>query len=607
MELNSLDIGIFVGFFAVVVGVSMYKSRKEETGEDYFLASRGLTWPLIGFSLIAANISTEHFVGMSGQGAGMGLAIASYEWVAAITLVLVALLFLPKFLQSGIFTIPEFLEYRYNAAARGIMAVYVMIMYVIVAISAVVYSGGLTLQVIFDMNLTSGIWLVGCIAALYTIWGGLKAVAWADLFQGSALIVGGAITMVLGFLAIGKLSPDSEAATQGVALFMNGVRHFNETNADKLHMVLPWDHDIIPWTALVVGIWIPNFYYWGLNQFITQRTLAAKTLRQGQLGIIFAAGLKLLIPFIMVFPGIMALQLYTEEVSAQNDAAYPVLIRNLITPGLRGFIFAAISGAVISSLASMLNSASTIFTMDLYKRHVKPDASEKSLVWMGRVTTLLFMLLACTLIAPSLGNPQFHGIFNYIQSIQGYITPGILCAFAFGLIVKRAPSAAAITAMALNVPIYGFCHIPKLVIDARYASAFQQVYGTMAAEACAPAAAATTGMALNVPHYGFCHIPKLVTDARCMTVAHVRASEVIPQEGFWGHVYDLSSMAFLNHMAITFGILVLAMTVVTLLKPLKQPVVMPVREGYDMRPTPSVVWLGGLVIVATIALYIKFW
>ncbi|MBN1342565.1 MAG: solute:sodium symporter family transporter [Phycisphaerae bacterium] len=558
MELNLLDISIFVAFFVVVVGVSMYKSRKEETGEDYFLAGRGLTWPLIGFSLIAANISTEHFVGMSGQGAGMGLAVASYEWVAAITLVFVSLLFLPKFLQSGIYTIPEFLEYRYNAAARAIMAVFVMIMYVIVAISAVVYSGGLTLHVIFDMNLTTGIWLIGCIAALYTIWGGLKAVAWADLFQGSALLIGGAITMVLGFVAVGKLSPASSAASGGYTLLMNGIRYFNQTNADKLHMFLPADHPIIPWTALVVGIWIPNFYYWGLNQFITQRTLAAKTLRQGQLGIIFAASLKLIIPFLMVFPGIMALQLYHEEVAAKNDAAYPVLIKNLITPGLRGFIFAAIAGAVISSLASMLNSASTIFTMDLYKRHVKPNASEKSLVWIGRVTTLLFMLLACTLIAPSLDNPRFQGIFNYIQSVQGYITPGILCAFVFGLIVKRAPSAAAITAMALNVPIYGFCHIPKLVID------------------------------------------------WCYHRNHPGATEVVPPGGFWGHVYELSSMAYLNHMAITFGILILAMLVVTLIWPLRQPKTMPVRAEFDMRPTPAVLWLGAAVIAVTICLYIKF-
>lgn len=201
-----------------------------------------------------------------------------YEWMAAITLVFVAIFFLPKFLRSGIFTIPEYLEYRYNLTARTLMAFYTMLIYVGVTIAAVVYSGALALSTIFEIDLIKAIWLVGSIAAVYTIWGGLKAVVWADLFQGSALILGGAITMVLGFIAVG------------------GVGNFFETNADKLHMILPSDHPVLPWTALVVGLWIPNFYYWGLNQYITQRTLAAKTLKQGQLGVIFAAFLKLLIP-----------------------------------------------------------------------------------------------------------------------------------------------------------------------------------------------------------------------------------------------------------------------------------------------------------------------
>jgi len=445
MQLGWVDILTFLAFFGVVISVSMYKSRKEETSEDFFLASRGLVWPLIGLSLIAANISTEHFVGMAGQGAGVaGLAIASYEWMAAITLVFVAIFFLPKFLKSGIFTIPEYLEYRYNPTARAIMAFYTMIIYVGVTIAAVIYSGGLTLQTLFgDLNnpqhLLIGVWAIGGIAALYTIWGGLKAVAWADLFQGSALIIGGAITMVIGFRAVG------------------GVNSFFEHNADKLHMILPSNHSVLPWTALVIGLWIPNFYYWGLNQYITQRTLAAKTLKQGQLGIIFAAFLKLIIPFIIIFPGIMAYQLYGSQMTGESgtDSAYPLLIRNLISPGVRAFIFAAISGAVISSLASMLNSASTIFTMDLYKRHWKKDAPQKALIWTGRMSTAVFVLIGC-LIAPQLGNPKFMGIFTYIQEFQGYISPGILAVFVFGMIFKRAPAMAGVTGLILTVPVYGF-------------------------------------------------------------------------------------------------------------------------------------------------------
>jgi SSS family solute:Na+ symporter len=437
MELSFFDIACFLLFFLIVVGVSMYKSRKEESGEDFFLAGRGLLWPMIGLSLIAANISTEQIVGQAGQGASnVGLAVASYEWMASITLVFVAFFFLPRFLRSGIFTMPEYLEYRYNTAARGLMAFYTLVIYVGVTISAVIYSGALTINTIFDMNLSTAVWLIGGIAALYTTWGGLKAVAWADLFQGGALLVGGVVVLVIGFSAVG------------------GVDSFMTANADRLHMILPADHSVLPWTALIVGLWIPNFYYWGLNQYITQRSLAAKTIRHGQMGVLFAAFLKLLIPFIVIFPGIMAYQLYSDQLVSNADAAYPLLIRNLIPIGVRGFIFAAIAGAVISSLASMLNSASTIFTMDLYKRHMKKDASPKALVSMGRGMTLILVVLGC-FIAPQLGNPRFQGIFNYIQEFQGFVSPGILAAFVFGMIFKKSPPSAGVMALVASPVIYG--------------------------------------------------------------------------------------------------------------------------------------------------------
>jgi len=443
MKLSTLDVGVFLGFFAIVIGVSMYKSRKEKTGEDFFLASRGLFWPLIGLSLIAANISTEHFVGMAGQGAGIaGLAVASYEWMAAITLVFVAVFFLPRFLQSGIFTMPEYLEYRYNATARAIMAIFTMFTYVLVTISTVIYSGALTLQTLFGdlhnpTHLLYSVITIATIAALYTTWGGLKAVAWADLFQGSALIIGGAITMVLGFKEI-------------------GVSNFFEHNSDRLRMILDKDHPVLPWTALVIGLWIPNFYYWGLNQYITQRTLAAKTLRQGQLGVIFAAGLKLLIPFIIILPGMMSLQLYGDQMTGDSgtDAAYPLLIRNLVTPGFRAFIFAAISGAVISSLASMLNSASTIFTMDIFKRHINKDAGQGLVILTGRLSTLVFVVIGAIIAVFLRKFPT--GIFTYIQEFQGFISPGVLAAFVFGFVFKRAPGAAGVAALVGNAIVYGF-------------------------------------------------------------------------------------------------------------------------------------------------------
>ncbi|MBC8180438.1 solute:sodium symporter family transporter [candidate division KSB1 bacterium] len=510
MNLDWFDVSIFLAFIFAVVGFSMYKSRREENSEDYFLAGRGLKWYLIGFSIVAANISTEQFVGMSGQGAGnVGLAVSGYQLLGAVTIVFVALFFLPRFLRSGIYTMPEYLEYRYNPTARGLMAFYTMVIYVGVTIAAVLYSGGITLHTIFEMDMVKAVWLIGIIAALYTTWGGLKAVVYADLFQGSGLLIGGLLTLVLGFIAVG------------------GPASFFEANADRLHMVLPSDHPEIPWTALLIGLWIPNFYYCGLNQFIVQRTLAAQSLRQGQLGIIFAAALWLLVPFAIVIPGIMAVQLYGTEL-ATPDKAYPMLIRNLVPAGLRGFIFAALAGAVISSLASMLNSASTIFTMDLYKRYWKKDASQKSLISIGRLMTIIFVIIGC-FIAPQLANPKFKGIFHYIQEFQGYISPGILAAFVFGFIVKKTPASAGVTALLLTVPVYGFLQ------------------------------------------------------------------------------WQYSDIAFLNRMAITFAFVISVMTLITLFYPLKKAKEMPVQENFDMRPAPSVVWLGSAVIAAVIVFYIIFW
>jgi len=510
MELNWFDITFFLVFICFVVTLSMFKSRKENTSEDYFLAGRGLGWWLIGFSIVAANISTEQFVGMAGQAAGnVGLAVSGYQLCGAVGIVFVAFFFLPRFLRSGIYTMPEYLEYRYNSAARAIMAVYTMVIYVAVTITAVLYSGGLTIHTIFGLGLAPSIWIIGGVAALYTSWGGLKAVAWADLFQGSALIVGGLLTLGLGLYAVGDIG------------------EFFAVNAGRFHMILPADHPEIPWTALLVGIWIPVFYYCGLNQFIVQRTLGAKTLKEGQLGIIFAAALWLTVPFAIVVPGIIAFHLYGDQFTT-SDQAYPFLIRRLIPTGLRGFIFAAICGAVMSSLASMLNSASTIFTIDLYKRHMIKDASQKGLVMIGRVMTVIFVLVGC-IIAPRLSDPRFNGVFHYIQEFQGYISPGILAAFVFGFIVKRTPPAAGVASLVLSAPVYGFLQ------------------------------------------------------------------------------WKYSSVAFLNRMAITFGVVVAAMTLITVLNPLKEPRVMPVKTNYETRPSPTVVVLGSLVIAGVALFYIIFW
>jgi SSS family solute:Na+ symporter len=508
LDLTLWDGIAFVAFLAAVIGISLYASRKEETGEDYFLAGRSLTWWLIGFSLIASNISTEHFIGMAGSGFGVaGLAIASYEWIAAISLVVVAFWLLPLFLRLGIFTMPEFLEHRYGNPARTIMAIYLMAAYVGVAIAGVLYSGALGLQTIFGLDMLVGIWLIGILAGAYTVYGGLKAVVWSDLLQGSALLIGGIVVTVIGLNKVG------------------GLGAFLETNSDKLHMVLPSDHPELPWTALLVGIWIPNFFYWGFNQFITQRTLGARSLAAGQRGVVFAAGLKLLIPFIVVFPGIIAFQLYGTAM-ADGDQAYPVLIRDLLPVGLRGILFAALFGAIMSSLDSMLNSASTLFTMDLYKRHWSPEADPHQIVKVGRIATAAFVVMGC-LLAPFPG--RFEGVYAYMQLVWGFISPPITAVFVFGLIFKKAPLSAAVSGLLVGPVVYGL---------------------------------------LN---------------------------------------WQLPHIAFLNHMAITFGVVVAVMAAFTWARPLAAPVKFATASGIDLTPSRGARVGGVFVVATTVLLYIVFW
>ncbi|MBX7182602.1 MAG: solute:sodium symporter family transporter [Bacteroidia bacterium] len=431
---NLFDTICFFGFTLFIIFYSLWEGRKEESSEDYFLAGRGLNWWLIGFSLIASNISTEHFVGMAGRGYELGLAIASYEWMAAITLVIVAYFLLPRFLKSGIYTIPEFLEYRYNKTARGLMAGLMMLAYIFVALATVLYSGALALNVLYGLDTLQGILIIAALSGIYTIWGGLKAVVWSDLFQGGALLLGGALVTYLGMDAIG------------------GWEVFVSKASDKLHTVLPADHPEMPWVAVFVGgLWIPNLFYWGLNQFITQRTLAAQNLAEGQKGILFAASMKIIIPFIIVFPGIIASILYKDQI-ATGDGAYPVLIKNLLPQGLRGFMLAALLGAVMSTLASLVNSASTIFTIDIYKNYLSKNHQANHLVSVGRWSSLIIMIFGC-IWAPMIS--KFENVFQYIQMFWGFISPGIVAVFVWGIFWKKVPARAAITGILLNIPVYG--------------------------------------------------------------------------------------------------------------------------------------------------------
>jgi SSS family solute:Na+ symporter len=592
VQLTTLDILTFVGFLALVVFVSLWASRKEKSGEDYFLAGRKLTWPLIGFSLIASNISTEHFVGMAGSAFGrVGLAIASYEWMAAITLVIVAWWLLPKFLRSGIYTMPEYLEYRYDGATRSIMATYLMLLYIFALLATVLYSGAQGLNGVFgfpemlannfDMSpedsvywsTVGGAWFIGIVAAAYTVYGGLKAVVWSDLLQGGALLIGGAIVLYLGLKIVGGGTVGDDGGVSGGSV-VEGWKVFSEQNADKLHVVLPWNDPDVPWLAVFVGgLWIPNLFYWGLNQFITQRTLGAKSLAEGQRGIFLACFFKLLIPFIIVFPGIIAFQLYGDAVLAKTggdvakagELAYPTLIAEIMPPVLRGVMLAALAGAVMSSFNSGINSAATIFTIDVYKRYLSPHSDTKRQLRVGQIATAVIAVAAC-LIAPLPGS--FEGVFAYIQEIWGFISPGIVAAFLMGIWLPKAPTIAGKLALLLSPLLYAICRVPKWILDGQGFS-MQELEGVS------------------------------------RVVQSTDAGQA-PVEGFRAMLYQFGSISFLHHMAIIFVIIAAVMILLTRWKPRSEPVTYP-TSNVDVRVPLSSYLYGSLIIAATIALYVYFW
>ncbi len=654
--MNTLEIVLFIVAVVGVVALGIWKARDEVHAEEagasgYFLAGRGLTWWLVGFSLIAANISTEQFVGMSGSASNwLGMAIASYEWMAAVTLVFVAFWFLPKFLKAGLYTIPEFLQYRFGSVARLTMAIPAIVTLVFVATSSVIFSGAKFISEYYNTvpvlsNLTAMCWLIAIFAAIYVFVGGLKACAWTDLIWGAALVLGGAVVMWFAFnnlaerpaeeLILTKVA-NSTATVQdlenagawerlmllndgknGEAAAVNGPN----LTGGKMHMVRPKEDTDIPWTALLIGLWIPNFFYWGLNQYIVQRTLGSKSLAEGQKGIVFAAFLKLIIPFVVVIPGILAFNLFSSDlqgsaakandkifanaaagavfkvdgqfveqhpelaakalernaqvaateagspgdaaataarinelagIAADNkapvagtlraydyDAAFPVLVRNLIkpTPLISWFVLAALCGAVISSLASMLNSASTIATMDLYAKFSGTTNTAK-LVQVGRFFVVVFVILAA-LVAPKLND--FESIFKFIQEFQGFISPGILAVFIFGFFSPRTPRWFGVVGILTNAIAYG---------------ALMLFLGDM-----------------------------------------------LVKNGLW---YS-GEIAFLDRMAICFFIVILIGIIVTLIKPLEKPVELPVNDQIELTTSKTAKIGGVVVIILTIALYAIFW
>jgi len=443
---STLDISVFAGYLCIMIGIGMYLSRrsKQENSQDYFLASRSLPWWAVGGSLIASNISAEQFIGMSGSGYVVGMAIAAYELMAALTLIIIAKYFLPIFLKKGIYTMPQFLEVRFDRRVRIGMAVFWLLLFVFVNITSVLYLGGLALQNIMGIPMIWAVVALALYAATFSIFGGLKAVVWTDVIQVVVLIFGGLLASIMVLNAIG-------------GGFFSGLSTLMEKAPEKFDMILdktnPEYINLPGISVLIGGMWIANIYYWGTNQYIIQRALAAKNLNEAQMGTAFAAFIKIILPLIVVIPGIAAFVLGADI--QKPDEAYPWVLNNYVSVGFKGLAFAALIAAIGSSLSSIVNSASTIFTLDIYKTFViKEDKTnpqtEKQLVKVGKLASAIALVLG-VIVAPLLGN--LDQAFQFIQEYTGFISPGVVAVFLFGFFWKRTSANAALWAIILSIPL----------------------------------------------------------------------------------------------------------------------------------------------------------
>ena len=455
MNFSTIDIAVFIGYCLVIIGVALWVSRnksgEEKNTRDYFLAGNSLPWWAIGTSLIAANISAEQLIGMTGDGYTIGLAIASYELMGAATLIVVAKFFLPVFLEKKIYSMPQFLDLRYDGRVRTTMAILWLFLYVFVNLTSILYLGGKCIEQVFDIPLQTAVYCIAFFSAVYTIIGGLKAIAYTDFIQVTFLVIGGLIT---AYLALDQFSG-------GLGVW-DGMSKLASQFPQKFDMILSKNnpnYNYLPGLTILFGaMWIVNLNYWGCNQYITQRALAAKSLKEAQLGLIFAGFLKLLMPLIVVVPGIIAYGLAAPI--DQQDEVYPWLLKTFLRPGVLGICFAALVAAIVGSLSSKTNSIATIFTMDIYKPFFGKNKSEQGLVSIGRITTAVSLVIGA-LVAPNIS--KFGGGFKFIQEFTGFFSPGIFAIFIFGLFWKRATANAAFWVAVFTLPIsLLFYFIPQL-------------------------------------------------------------------------------------------------------------------------------------------------
>lgn len=448
--MSPLDIIVFLFYFLIVAtyGIWIYQKKKKSTADtnDFFLAEGSLTWWAIGASIIASNISAEQFIGMSGSGFKMGLAIASYEWMASATLILVAIFFMPIYLENKIFTMPQFLSKRYNEKVALVMAIFWLALYIVVNLTAILYLGALAINSISGLNPTISMIALGIFAIFITL-GGMKVIGYTDIIQVFFLIAGGLVTTYLALDLVAQHTGFDGAFAGFQQIMLRAPEHF--------HMILEQDNanylDLPGLSVLLGGLWIANLNYFGCNQYITQRALGAD-LNTARSGLLFASYLKLLMPIIVVLPGIAAYVLHSEGLfqtemladgSINPDRAYPVLL-NLLPAGLKGLAFASLTAAIVASLAGKANSIATIFSLDIYKKYISPSADNQRIINIGKITTVLSIVIAIA-IAPHLGIDKKGG-FQTIQEYTGFLSPGIFAMFFLGLFWRRTNSMAALFA-----------------------------------------------------------------------------------------------------------------------------------------------------------------
>jgi len=476
---EAIDFIILVVYIVLLVSLGMFLSRdkdgKGKSANDYFLAGNTLTWWAVGASLIAANISAEQFIGMSGTGYADGIAIAAYEIMAAVTLVVIGKFLLPTMIERKIFTIPQFLRERYNDGVGLAFSILWLFLYVFVNLTSVAWLGALAIEQILGLQGLSVavggmeismrmiiIIALFLIAGTYSIYGGLASVAWTDVMQVTFLVGGGLITAYFALCSVAGEDGTFIDGFNKVYSFLTTGEHSTDPH---FHLVIQESHsqsafNNVPGIAAIVGaLWVTNLGYWGFNQYIIQKGLAAKSIEEAKKGLIFAGFLKILIPFIVVLPGICAYYMSQNADQFSNlqgsinvaDDAYPWLIRNFTPTGIKGLSFAALAAAIISSLASMFNSTSTLFTMDIYNKYINKNASDKNLVNVGRIVAVVALVIAAIAVKPLLGG--LDQAFQYIQEYSSFVYPGIVIVFGMGLLWKRASSTAAVWTAIITIPM----------------------------------------------------------------------------------------------------------------------------------------------------------